>query len=198
MNMNDIVSFGPRLIGTDILFIKSKTNKFMLKYCSLFHKLYKINNNENQNEFKQDENNNLYNLISQAIQNGFQSVTLRGPLCGEPMYGVGFIIDNIQIISTNNSNENNNENNVTDNRFITTNIMTNMRDGCINSFLSLSPRLGLPMYKVFIQRTTEVLGSIYDVIQKRKGKISGVIQLLKAQIYLIFIHYCCETIIWIL
>ncbi len=45
MNINDIVSFGPRLIGTNILFIESKTNKFMLKYSSLFYKLNRINNN---------------------------------------------------------------------------------------------------------------------------------------------------------
>merc|ERR1719319_57212 len=43
----------------------------------------------------------------------------------------------------------------------------------MNSFLSCSPRLVEPMYRVFIQGTTEVLGSIYDVVSKRKGRITG-------------------------
>eukprot|EP01084_Bolivina_argentea_P210081 357706_1 len=60
-----------------------------------------------------------------------------------------------------------------DNRWITTTIMTGVAEACCDSFLSCAPRVVQPMYRVFIQGTTEVLGSIYDVIQKRKGKITG-------------------------
>eukprot|EP01083_Nonionella_stella_P105326 302934_1 len=137
-------------IGCNLLFIKDAS---LLKHCSLFD--------------GDGDGEQLINLLSKAIQNGFQSVTARGPLCGEAMYGVGFIVDHIEIVMDEDDET------LNDNRWITTTIMTGVAEACCDSFLSCAPRVVQPMYRVFIQGTTEVLGSIYDVIQKRKGKITG-------------------------
>lgn len=46
-----------------------------------------------------------------------------------------------------------------------------MREACKQAFLRLSPRLMLAMYTCDIQATTEILGKVYAVVSRRKGRI---------------------------
>ena len=112
-------------------------------------------------------------LMHSALRNGFQKVTARGPLCGEPMHGVGFVVDGLSIADDNKSDDVGVGVAAEDEQWTRTQIMSSFRDCCAGSFLSASPRLVQPMYRVFIQCTTEVLGAIYDVIGRRRGRISG-------------------------
>jgi len=153
MDISEIVSFGPQNTGCNLLMVKDKA---LQKQSSLFSVLH--------GGCDEIEQHSLLEVLHRALGNGFQKVTARGPLCGEAMLGVGFIVSELSI---------NSDVIVQDEQWALTQLMSSFRDSCVGSFLSLSPRLVQPMYKVFIQGTTDVLGAIYDVIGKRRGKITG-------------------------
>merc|ERR1712154_749903 len=112
MDINDVVSFGPRNVGCNVVFIKDEK---MRKHCSLF---YRLNNIE-----EDYEDSSFLKVVSNAMINGFQSLTLKGPLCDEAMYGVGFVVDDIKITDDDIKIMDDD-----DHRSITTNIMTALRE----------------------------------------------------------------------
>ncbi len=53
-----------------------------------------------QKEEKKDSdewNEWFLELMHSALRNGFQKVIARGPLCGEAMDGVGFVVDGLSV-----------------------------------------------------------------------------------------------------
>lgn len=52
-------------------------------------------------------------------------------------------------------------------------IIAATKEACRQGFLDWSPRLLLAMYSCDIQASAEVLGRVYGVISKRKGKITS-------------------------
>lgn len=54
---------------------------------------------------------------------------------------------------------------------VTGSIITSVRDACRSGLLDWSPRLMLAMYTCDIQASTDVLGKVYVVVAKRRGKI---------------------------
>ncbi|ORX61992.1 P-loop containing nucleoside triphosphate hydrolase protein [Hesseltinella vesiculosa] len=99
------------------------------------------------------------------VHTAFQLTTLYGPLCAEPMSGVCYIVQDVKV----------NHQAIPDARsrlgLIQGQVITTMREACKQGFLDWSPRLLLAMYKCDIQASAEVLGRVYSVISKRKGKI---------------------------
>lgn len=97
------------------------------------------------------------------IQTGFQLSTLAGPLCAEPVQGVCYIVENVEVHE------------IEDARsklgLIQGQVISAMKEACKQGFLDWSPRLFLAMYTCDIQASAEVLGRVYGVISKRKGKI---------------------------
>ncbi|KAF9585233.1 Cytoplasmic GTPase/eEF2-like protein (ribosomal biogenesis) [Lunasporangiospora selenospora] len=107
--------------------------------------------------------------MAESIQTGFQIATNAGPLCGEPMQGMAFFVQEITLqdaVTTSLTGEGRSMMAVSSGQVITT-----MRDACRSGFLEWSPRLMLAMYSCDIQATAEVLGKVYAVIARRKGKI---------------------------
>jgi len=54
---------------------------------------------------------------------------------------------------------------------ITGSLISAIKEGCRNGLLDWSPRLKLAMYSCDIQASTDVLGKVYGVVAKRRGKI---------------------------
>ncbi|OAD79326.1 hypothetical protein PHYBLDRAFT_105894 [Phycomyces blakesleeanus NRRL 1555(-)] len=101
------------------------------------------------------------------IHTGFQLSTLTGPLCAEPVTGVCYIVQDVVV----------NKNEMVDAHvrsrlgLIQGQVISAMKEACRHGFLDWSPRLWLAMYTCDIQASAEVLGKVYGVISKRKGKI---------------------------
>ncbi|CAG8453155.1 2691_t:CDS:10 [Ambispora leptoticha] len=106
--------------------------------------------------------------FEEAVHTGFQLATKAGPLCAEPLMGVAYFVEDFLIDTENASWE------LSEVRSkIGGQVMTTMRDACRQGFLEWSPRLMLAMYSCDIQATTEVLGRVYGVISRRRGRITS-------------------------
>ncbi|KAF9376994.1 Cytoplasmic GTPase/eEF2-like protein (ribosomal biogenesis) [Podila verticillata] len=146
----DILAFGPRRIGPNLL-INNLGVDFQRR-----------NSSEDSSLTIQD--------LAESVQTGFQIATNSGPLCGEPMQGMAFFVQEVEILedaqNSSESSEGRSKMAVSSGQLITT-----MRDACRLGFLEWSPRLMLAMYSCDIQTTADVLGKVYAVIARRKGKI---------------------------
>ncbi|KAJ3019320.1 UNVERIFIED_CONTAM: Cytoplasmic GTPase/eEF2-like protein (ribosomal biogenesis) [Siphonaria sp. JEL0065] len=98
-----------------------------------------------------------------SIGIGFQLAMLAGPLCNEPMMGVAIFLESFELNAEN-----------ADNRqlgLLPGQVMASMRESCRQAFLKWSPRLALAMYSCDLQAPSEVLGKVYAVLNKRRGRI---------------------------
>ncbi|KNZ45403.1 hypothetical protein VP01_815g6 [Puccinia sorghi] len=122
------------------------------------------------------ENQSISPLMSMrefddSIETAFQLATFKGPLCAEPMSGLCFSIERLEIhgddlaasVKTIRSKWSQ----------LTGELISALQDAFKSAFLDWSPRLMLAMYTCEIQATTEVLGKVYGVIARRKGTIKS-------------------------
>ncbi|KAF9180443.1 Cytoplasmic GTPase/eEF2-like protein (ribosomal biogenesis) [Haplosporangium sp. Z 767] len=161
----DILAFGPRRVGPNLL-INSLGYEFSR------------NRGGHGTEEGAVENAITVQDMAESIQTGFQIATNGGPLCSEPMLGMAFFLQEIEIL--NDVDENNASGSAVASSdghgrskmaVSSGQVITTMRDACRLGFLQWSPRLMLAMYSCDIQTTAEVLGKVYAVIARRKGKI---------------------------
>ncbi|KAG0371931.1 Cytoplasmic GTPase/eEF2-like protein (ribosomal biogenesis) [Mortierella sp. AD032] len=155
----DILAFGPRRVGPNLL---------------INNLGYDFNRNNTRNGADEGAPTTGIDGITvqdmaESIQTGFQIATNTGPLCGEPMLGMAFFLQEIEILE--NSQEAGSEGGRSKMAVSSGQVITSMRDACRLGFLEWSPRLMLAMYSCDIQTTAEVLGKVYAVIARRKGKI---------------------------
>ncbi|KAF9957234.1 Cytoplasmic GTPase/eEF2-like protein (ribosomal biogenesis) [Mortierella alpina] len=162
----EILAFGPRRVGPNLLI-----NNLGIEFSR-----NRGGSGANTAEEAQAKENAIsVQDMAESIHTGFQIATNGGPLCGEPMLGMAFFLQEIEILegeseagvsSATSSSEGRSKMAVSSGQVITT-----MRDACRLGFLEWSPRLMLAMYSCDIQTTAEVLGKVYAVIARRKGKI---------------------------
>lgn len=128
----DILAFGPRRFGPNLL-INNLGVDFQRR-----------NSSEDSSLTIQD--------LAESVQTGFQIATNSGPLCGEPMQGMAFFVQEVEILedaqNSSESSEGRSKMAVSSGQLITT-----MRDACRLGFLEWSPRLMLAMYSCDIQTT---------------------------------------------
>ncbi|KAG0267235.1 Cytoplasmic GTPase/eEF2-like protein (ribosomal biogenesis) [Linnemannia exigua] len=146
----DILAFGPRRVGPNLL---------------INHLGYDFSRNSNRSGADEGAATTGADGITvqdmaESIQTGFQIATNGGPLCGEPMLGMAFFLQEIEILE--NSQEAGIEGGRSKMAVSSGQVITSMRDACRLGFLEWSPRLMLAMYSCDIQTT---------VIARRKGKI---------------------------
>ncbi|KAL5343215.1 P-loop containing nucleoside triphosphate hydrolase protein [Aspergillus crustosus] len=151
-----IIAFGPRRIGPNVLVDGTVVNtceKFLL------------------DEHKQQPNILPENASRDAlivrdfcdkIAYAFQLATGQGPLCQEPMQGAAVFLEEIKINAA--------EEEVDLGR-LTGETIRLVRESITQGFLDWSPRIMLAMYSCEIQASTEVLGRVYGVITRRRGRI---------------------------
>jgi len=101
------------------------------------------------------------------IETGFQIATLHGPLCAEPIEGVAFFVERVEI-DRGGIDKENEQNRLSQ---ITGSLISAVKESCRNGLLDWSPRLKLAMYSCDIQASTDVLGKVYGVVAKRRGRI---------------------------
>ncbi|KAF8558377.1 P-loop containing nucleoside triphosphate hydrolase protein [Imleria badia] len=103
------------------------------------------------------------------IERGFQLATIQGPLCAEPVEGVAYFVEDVQVDAEILEKE------IVQNRLtqVTGSVISAVRDVCRNALLDWSPRLKLAMYSCDIQASTDVLGKVYGVVARRRGRIVG-------------------------
>ncbi|OOF93099.1 hypothetical protein ASPCADRAFT_209716 [Aspergillus carbonarius ITEM 5010] len=151
-----ITAFGPRRIGPNILVDATEVNtceKFLLDDPK---QQPTVNTDTSSREalFVRD--------FCDKIAHAFQLATGQGPLCQEPMQGVAVFLEDLSV----NANDED-----LDLGRLTGEAIRLVRDSISQGFLDWSPRIMLAMYSCEIQASTEVLGRVYGVITRRRGRI---------------------------
>ena len=121
------------------------------------------------------DEDSLVHYFRNAISTGFQLATAAGPLMAEPVSGLAICLLPLSVNATPASDE------VQETLFhglrndqlavLSGQLITSMKEVVHRGCLEWSPRLGLAMYDCDIRATSDVLGKVYDVLSKRRGKI---------------------------
>ncbi|KAG5651192.1 hypothetical protein H0H81_009545 [Sphagnurus paluster] len=153
-----IWAFGPQKAGGCLLIDARKAEAPL----SLRRRLERIKAEENENEADKVVRN-----FDNDIETGFQLATFQGPLCAEPVEGMAYFVESVDIDRDALGKE------IEQNRMaqVTGSVISAVRDACRNGLLDWSPRLMLAMYTCDIQASTDVLGKVYAVVAKRRGRI---------------------------
>ncbi|BGP37390.1 Cytoplasmic GTPase/eEF2-like protein (ribosomal bioproteinsis) [Rhodotorula kratochvilovae] len=105
--------------------------------------------------------------LDENFETAFQLAMNRGPLCAEPVVGMAYFLEAVEL--------NPGEQDIASVRQRWSNargqLISAGQDAFRNGLLDWSPRLQLAMYSCDIQATGEVLGKVYGVVTKRKGRI---------------------------
>ncbi|KAK8022359.1 elongation factor Tu GTP binding domain-containing protein [Apiospora rasikravindrae] len=156
--IDKIAAFGPRRIGPNLLIDATKEGGCLSKV---------FGTNNTNNSLGADDSLNASHL-SDKITYGFQLATNQGPLCNEPVRGIAVIIEDIQIEPPED------EASARDRLGrLTGEVIKTVQQSIRQGFLDWSPRLMLAMYSCEIQASTEVLGRVYDVLTRRRGRVNA-------------------------
>ncbi|KAI9375246.1 P-loop containing nucleoside triphosphate hydrolase protein [Aspergillus egyptiacus] len=154
--LDRIIAFGPRRIGPNILVDATAVNtceKFLLEDPKQQPSLLPETAPRDALTVRD---------FSDKITHSFQLATGQGPLCQEPMQGIAVFLEEIQINAP--------EDEIDLGR-LTGETIRLVRESIYQGFLDWSPRMMLAMYSCEIQASTEVLGRVYGVITRRRGRI---------------------------
>lgn len=184
---NEILSFGPKRIGPNILINKTGESSINVWNNNII-KSEKVELNE--------LNDNLLEKYISSIIDGFELACLNGPLCEEPMWGVCFVLEELidpSFINTNNNcseiplspcTNNNNplspcisvtsselSSNIDSYGSLSGQIISRSKECCRNAFMQCSSRLVERYLKCELQCNDDQLGKLYGVFNKKRGKI---------------------------
>ncbi|KAJ1736071.1 Cytoplasmic GTPase/eEF2-like protein (ribosomal biogenesis) [Coemansia biformis] len=117
--------------------------------------------------------------FEESVNTGFQLATQSGPLCLEPLSGVAVTIERFVFNSRDGAAADGTPeperatpgHGGTSTAALSGQIITTVRDAVKTGFLHWSPRIHLAMYTCDIQATSEVLGKVYAVINRRRGRV---------------------------
>jgi len=158
-----IWAFGPQSAGTCILADSrhASPNSLFLKIGHSYKQKPHVEPEERDNH---DETHRMREF-EHSIEAGFQMATFQGPLCSEPVEGICYFLENMTVDQVVIEQETG--------RFsqVCGSLISAMRDACRQALLDWSPRLMLAMYSCDIQASTDVLGKVYGVVAKRRGRI---------------------------
>jgi len=150
-----IAAFGPRHVGPNILFD-------MTDAC-ICGKILREEHESVGTDRTEDIGKNIA-TFADKVTYAFQLATYQGPLCNEPMQGVAIFLEDV---CTNVSEEESSQNIGR----LTGEIIRTVRESIRQGFLDWSPRILLAMYSCEIQASADVLGRVYSVITRRRGRI---------------------------
>ncbi|KAK4252168.1 ribosome assembly protein 1 [Corynascus novoguineensis] len=160
-----IVCFGPRRTGPNLL-IDATKEQFLPKIFN-----HHPNHSDGPNRPSADGSIHPYHF-SDKITYAFQLATNQGPLCHEPVHGVAVFIEDISIVPTESGGEDAASARDRLGR-LTGEVIKTVQQSIHKGFLDWSPRLMLAMYSCEIQASTEVLGRVYDVLTRRRGRVQS-------------------------
>ncbi|KAG1310188.1 hypothetical protein G6F64_004743 [Rhizopus arrhizus] len=172
--VDQIWAFGPRRVGSNLLVnrIPGYVRKSFFEVDST--KSSEVSGDHADEVIKVEENEKALSILDVDfhIHTGFQLSTLTGPLCAEPVTGVCYIVQAVDIHPDDSANGDGEPVDVRSRlHTIQGQVIAATKEACKQGFLDWSPRLLLAMYTCDIQATAEVLGRVYAVISRRKGRI---------------------------
>lgn len=147
LSCSNIWSLGPRMHGPNILFNLTE---------------YKARQVWPGGVVTRDSQDKRTDMESSLIQ-GFQLATQSGPLCEEPMMGVAFVVDVWQVLDDSEAESGWGP--------LSGQIVSMVKECCREAFLRQPVRLMAAMYTCDIMVKAEVLGKMYSVVNKRRGKV---------------------------
>ncbi|KAF8483106.1 P-loop containing nucleoside triphosphate hydrolase protein [Gautieria morchelliformis] len=100
-----------------------------------------------------------------SVQTGFQIATFQGPLCAEPVVGMAFDIEEMEVMEVDGHGVD------TGTSQASGSLIPAVKDACRSGMLDWSPRLMLAQYTCDIQASTDVLGKVYATVARRRGRI---------------------------
>lgn len=149
---DDVVAFGPRRTGPNI-FIDGTGGKIV-------RRVFKSEKEE------EEEETNHRSPYEENILTGFQFAVNKGPLVAEPLEGVCCIITSL-------TEHNDDESSTTEavSAGAHGRVISASREGIHQGIKDWSARLKMATYMCEIQAPAEVLGKVYGVITRRRGKV---------------------------
>ncbi|KAI2777718.1 P-loop containing nucleoside triphosphate hydrolase protein [Daldinia loculata] len=155
--IDKITAFGPKRTGPNLLIDATKD--------SYFPKVFAPEKQADGSSPKADETLKAAHLCDKVTY-AFQLAMNQGPLCNEPVQGVAVIIEDVTVAPAD-------EETSARDRLgrLTGEVIKTVQQSIRQGFLDWSPRLMLAMYSCEIQASTEVLGRVYDVITRRRGRV---------------------------
>lgn len=143
-----IIEFGPRRIGANVLIDATESGSGERV----------LDQEASQDAVQQSRG---IQLFSDKLSYAFQLATLQGPLCNEPVQGIAVFIEKMTVAESVEEEMGR----------LTGEIIRQVREAIHQGFLEWSPRIMLAMYSCEIQASAEVLGRVYGVITRRRGRI---------------------------
>ncbi|KAK0538540.1 Cytoplasmic GTPase/eEF2-like protein (ribosomal biogenesis) [Tilletia horrida] len=107
--------------------------------------------------------------VNESIDAGFQIASLQGPLCAEPVQGLAFFLESLQV----DAEEATKDGARARLSQAAGSLISSFRESCRSGMLDWSPRIMLAMYSCDIQASTEVLGKVHAVLSRRRGRITS-------------------------
>ncbi|KAF8333498.1 translation elongation factor 2 [Cantharellus anzutake] len=158
-----IWGFGPNRIGPNMLVWRCKVgSKMLLKARS--------RRREGQDSISHQDvldTNLIPPEFETSLETGFRVATFQGPMCGEPLEGVAFFLESLEYDASQMEGENVNAKKAQ----ISGSLVSLSKETCRTAMLDWSPRLMLAIYSCDIQASNDVLGKVYSVIARRRGRI---------------------------
>ncbi|CZT40755.1 probable translation elongation factor eEF4 [Rhynchosporium secalis] len=156
--VEQITAFGPRRTGPNLLIDSTKDG-----ICGRFLRDDRDENDRTVGDTLQAQD------FSDKISYAFQLATAQGPMCNEPVQGIAVFLEEVTLTPSTND-----ESSARDRLGrLTGEVIKTVQQAIRQGFLDWSPRLLLAMYSCEIQASTEVLGRVYDVLTRRRGRVQS-------------------------
>ena len=150
-----IAAFGPRRVGPNVLIDLTEDG-----ICGKFLR----EEHEAAADQANGDTDKHTSTFADKVAYAFQLATYQGPLCNEPMQGVAVFLEEVRInVPDEEASQNMGR--------LTGEIIRTVRESIRQGYLDWSPRILLAMYSCEIQASAEVLGRVYSVITRRRGRI---------------------------
>ena len=159
VSVDRLMSLGPRMYGPNLLFngIAGYPRRSLADLRGVRDKKDVLAAMESGVTAEAEAEAKALAAMDNSLITGFQLATLSGPMAGEPMMGVCFVVTGFSGAASAELNSGQ--------------VMSAMKEACRLSFLAQPCRLMMAMYTCDIQASSEVLGKVYAVLSRRQGSV---------------------------
>ncbi|KAJ4834040.1 hypothetical protein Tsubulata_051558, partial [Turnera subulata] len=178
-----IWSLGPRHVGPNMLFTPdsgSITNDSSIvirgsPYVSERLGFIELSSNNDTPADASSDISQALHREAESLQNsvvsGFQLATGAGPLCDEPMWGLGFLVEVHISPLAEQSDESDSIQQTDQHAIFTGQVITAVKDACREAVLKHKPQLVEAMNFCELTTPTEFLGPMYAVLNRRRARV---------------------------
>ncbi|CAN0842523.1 Elongation factor-like GTPase 1 [Linum grandiflorum] len=167
-----IWAFGPGQVGPNILFTPDpKTTKNDASSFLVVGSPYVSERLGLLDDPGDESTESTSHPLQNSVVSGFQLATSAGPLCDEPMWGLGFVVE--AHVSPLAEQPDESESKLMDQQhgILQGQVMATVKDACRSTVLQKKPRIVEAMYFCELNTRTEHLGSMYAVLNRRRARV---------------------------